>query len=467
MKNVFGKSIDAFVELFRSKELAKRPVSKASRISSKKLNKSSHHVDDVHATVAEIEEALMRIGASGRGVMTGRVQVLRYDQLREELGEEWARLGSRIEIVIESIIRQNLTAEDMHWRLAEHAYLLLFASLSPADAEVKCALIRAKIEEYFKGNPNLTGKVIAETTVSSVDGKIQLRPLEDLVSLFDRLELAQTEGHSEEHQTGNDRSDNGERGEVSWQTVTDDIAAAREEITHIKFVQRPIWDTSTRAVKFLALMPVDARRSKSYSGGSILRAWTGGALTLALDEASVRKVHEAQAEEIIGRSNSNWFQVHYGTLENPQLRRDLFVSLGTIDEASISSHAVELIGLPKKMQLRPDSPVRHALGRCTGEVAACCDLLSPQFTGFSEDDVDWVGFTMRNSNLEKASAIKAISRFVKLAERSGYEIYARDLPTHEVVEAAIALGVRYIFGSTVSTHVDGHGDGFRIEDLCD
>jgi len=156
-------------------------------------------------------------------------------------------------------------------------------------------LIRAKIEEYFKGTPNLAGKVVVETAVKTVDGDIRLDPLDDLETLYERFELERTQSDEEEQAEDVKVGESGEKDQpdINWKAVTDNIDTARHKVEKMNFVQQPLWDTARKAIISRALMPVDQERIKGDTGGSVLSAWTGGAMTLALDQASVKEVRKA------------------------------------------------------------------------------------------------------------------------------------------------------------------------------
>ncbi|MBL6957834.1 MAG: hypothetical protein ISR52_02560 [Rhodospirillales bacterium] len=493
MKKILIKSADALTGWLREGETKKTAPKKGS---SKRLGKAGKKKQpppesksqDAGSAVAEIIGALTTLHTSGQVAVAGRVQVLRLDRLREELGDKWDRLSGRIGQVIDSTLNQYLSGQDLHWRLGEHAHLLVFGSLTPAEAEAKCALIRSKIEEFFRGTPELAGKIEIDTAVATVEGGIGLKPLDDLETLYQRLQLTRPAGADE----GGAASADGQETEkdiditwmdedagradaaaVNWRADTDDIAVARQNIGNVGFTRRPVWDAAEQVVCNWSFIPAIPAGGISGSGGSILSAWSGGAMTLALDEATIVNVNLVEAKEFSGNItreeaamiNGLWYQVHFGTLTKVSLRRDYGKTCDSLNLKLSPSRITEIIGLPKKLQRVPFTEERDMLRKFTGEVAVCFDLLAPQIKSFHSSGVQWAGFSMRDTALDENAAIEAISRFVHLAEGEGLKVYARDLPTKNVAMAAIGIGVRYVFGKAVASRAESDGVSFHIEDV--
>lgn len=119
-----------------------------------------------------------------------------------------------------------------------------------------------------------------------------------------------------------------------------------------------------------------------------------------------------------------------------------------------SMRTVEIVGFPKNNQFISADQTTQGLRGLAGEFAAYCDLAAPQFVNFEQGFFQWVGFTMRDSELKEEEAIETIITFAKLAAEREYKVYARDLPSEVVVQTAIAMGVRYIFGRPNTTEAD-------------
>jgi len=129
-------------------------------------------------------------------------------------------------------------------------------------------------------------------------------------------------------------------------------------------------------------------------------------------------------------------------------------TLADMDKAMASMRTVEIVGLPKNDQFISADQTTQGLRGHAGEFATCCDLAAPQFMNFEQGFFQWVGFTMRDSELKEEEAIEAVITFAKLAAEREYKVYARDLPSEVVVQTAIAMGVCYIFGRPSTSKAD-------------
>ena len=471
MRRVFRKSAEAMGDWLREEPDEPAPGKP------KKARKKPAPGSAEALRFGDIDEALAQLGKLGIEATGGRVQVVDFNALRDELGEAWERQGARIEQMIGGAIRHYLPHGDLHWQVGDHAHLLVFASLTPEQAAHRCGQIRDKVEEFLKGHPGLAGKVRIETATAAIPASAGRPGASNSGEIFEQLGLT---GGGPTGDTKTDGADAGDaaaspdwrfidselllggdgladtdaekdRTGANWRLMADDIEAAEEKLREVTFARRCLWDTTRRRVQARAWMPLAADQPADDLGGSILKAWAGGAMTLVLDRKSLRQIGLLEAGQEASQAGAaeprdvHFIQLHCGTLANPVLNRALIRQAESLGENLRSSRVAEIIGLPNGLQRVPPGPATAGLRRSFGALAIFCDLDAPQFMSFDEP-FDWAGFGLSDSDIEdEEQAMEAIAGFVKLAARKGLKTYARDLPSANLVSAAISLGVRYIF----------------------
>lgn len=412
--------------------------------------------------LSEIETALTQLQKEGGIATAGRVQVIRFDKLREELGNKWQRYSDRIERIIDSSINSQLSEKDLHWKIGNHAHVLVFTSVTPAEAEIKCGLIRAQVEDYFKGTPQIAGMIQVETSVAAIDGGIQLQSIADLDTLYSRLNLTEKPNLPDKNAKGEPDQ---KEAPINWTKTEDNITAAQAKFRTLDFLKQPVWDTTRKQIKCRAITPRDTNPNCIGRAGSTLTEWSGGAMTFALDEAMIAFVCKEQSKQSIDENQLIWFQTHFGSYDNSKFRTPLTKAWRRLDEARAPSQVVEIIGLPKRLQSNHSMDVIYAASRNCGQKALCLDLLTPQISLLKDGNANWAGFSMRDTKLSENAALDAIAKFAACASDYNVKLYAREISSKNLVTAAIGFGIRYIFANHEELNADNTSAVFRIEDL--
>jgi len=410
----------------------------------KRRKKRPRRDDGIETTFDSIEEALRHLQDSDVPLVAGRVQIIKLGDLKAEMGAKWNKYAARIDQIIQSAIRQNLARNDLHWRAGELNHLIVFTDLDEEEAESKCVQIRNRIDDYLKGRPDLAEKITIEAAVAPIDEPDDLLDFagQDLTPDDDDVAIKPSfEEESPEQPVPDD-----EPGPTKWRTVVDDLTTARANIRELSWVQQPLWDTEQRVLNAIAIVPVDPDAGGKRQQGSVLSAWSGGAMTLALDQQSLKQISlvENNAPAAIDRMPAHFFQFHWGTLLADKLRRQFFDSAEKIHNSTRVVRIAEIVGLGDKQYGARPFPGQDELRRHFDQVAVFCDLAAPQFSDL-DGNFEWVGFSLHDTALSEDEAVDAISNFTSLAEKRGLKTYARDMPTQNLATAAISFGVRYIF----------------------
>lgn len=117
-------------------------------------------------------------------LQAGNLQMIDLQNIREALGEEWLQRRDAIHRIMDGVIRRRLEIGDMHYRLDNDEYLVLFVQLSHMQAKTKAAQIAREAEQLILGelpdhDIRISSKV-AEVDREFMSSKID--SLKDLVS---------------------------------------------------------------------------------------------------------------------------------------------------------------------------------------------------------------------------------------------------------------------------------------------
>jgi hypothetical protein len=85
-------------------------------------------------------------------VPVGRLTLMGLSEIREELGGRWEALSEKVHAVAQQVVARHLMRGDVFEPHGEDGYVLLFASLTVADAEFKCRVIRNEIAQRLLGS---------------------------------------------------------------------------------------------------------------------------------------------------------------------------------------------------------------------------------------------------------------------------------------------------------------------------
>ncbi|HVT51638.1 MAG TPA: PAS domain S-box protein [Dongiaceae bacterium] len=84
-------------------------------------------------------------------VVAGKLQLVGFAALKEELGPRWAELHDRVFAIADQVIRKHLQPLDMCERSGSDGFLVFFEHLDEADAQAKAALIGEEVRRRLLG----------------------------------------------------------------------------------------------------------------------------------------------------------------------------------------------------------------------------------------------------------------------------------------------------------------------------
>jgi len=99
---------------------------------------------------ATIRDVLKRHG-SPAAIVAGKVQLVGLADVREKLGERWGEVSTNVLALAEHILRRHIGPKDSCHRTADDGFLVCFAELGEAEAQIKAQTIAEEIRSTLTG----------------------------------------------------------------------------------------------------------------------------------------------------------------------------------------------------------------------------------------------------------------------------------------------------------------------------
>jgi GGDEF domain-containing protein len=143
---------------------------------------------DVAAGSTAETEALRQ--HAGRPVVAGKLQLVGFSMLKEELGARWAELNARVFAIADQVIRKHLQAGDICQRSGTDGFLVFFEHLEEADAQAKAVMIGEEVRRRLMGElpEGVEMQIAAYAAQVSVAGGANMTEQALLVAFNQRLE---------------------------------------------------------------------------------------------------------------------------------------------------------------------------------------------------------------------------------------------------------------------------------------
>ncbi|TWB56318.1 hypothetical protein [Nitrospirillum viridazoti] len=120
-----------------------------------------------------------------KAAAAGCVQFVGLESLKEKLGPRWNGVQARVHGMIEKLLRQNLTADDVFYGYGTETYVVVFARLNPVQAGLVCAKVMQELQRLLLGEPDLAS-IVVRTAAREASGDLVLKP-ERLADLLTRM----------------------------------------------------------------------------------------------------------------------------------------------------------------------------------------------------------------------------------------------------------------------------------------
>ncbi|MCB2106231.1 MAG: hypothetical protein KDE14_00965 [Rhodobacteraceae bacterium] len=317
---------------------------------------------------------------------SGRVQVLTLSHLRAQLGDEWDRFKSRVELISETTIGRMIGKGNIYIPHEDDSWLLIMPLLSEAEAERKADEIATVIGEKLVGErfsekelPFPQSAKIDLSTAVNDDGSLNLEALKTSVRRT-RLLLAAREARrpSRAIETGSPT--------VSAKSPLDgNLVGAQSRFSELTLVYRPSWSADTNAMDIFSLRAFDSSGdplfgTEPYSRDSIV------------NDATMIDIAKAAFADFNTLVKSGLRARYVMPLPFAIMRRKIsgafLKAISALPQKDRLMHLrIEIVGIPQNATPDQLIDLREMFRGRVREVAMLCDLFAPVRAVFTLDHI--------------------------------------------------------------------------------
>jgi hypothetical protein len=122
--------------------------------------------------------------ATGK-IPAGTMQLIGLQNVREILGARWPQRIEHIHSLIEAIFRRRLDPADVHYKVDDENYLILFTRLGRQEAAFKAKVIADEIQKLVAGDMPEQQDLIVTSNVTDVDRSLVIEKIDSLKDLVE------------------------------------------------------------------------------------------------------------------------------------------------------------------------------------------------------------------------------------------------------------------------------------------
>lgn len=122
---------------------------------------SEEELDEPKDRITQFIEELK----AGSQEWLGRVRMINFESVRDRLGTNWPKLQTRVEVLAEKIIQDEIDGRDRYLNAGNAEFLVFFADATPEESRIRCfAIVEAIHEKLFglSGSEGGAGRRVAE-----------------------------------------------------------------------------------------------------------------------------------------------------------------------------------------------------------------------------------------------------------------------------------------------------------------
>jgi hypothetical protein len=123
----------------------------------------------------DFSAAVKRIFSERDPTQVGSIHLLGLESLREKLGDRWEGVRERVSQLAEKLLALHMQPGDAWFRHSTDAYVVVFAKLGPAQAQLVCAKIVEELQRLLLGNAD-TASITVRTIVREAGSDVVFVP---------------------------------------------------------------------------------------------------------------------------------------------------------------------------------------------------------------------------------------------------------------------------------------------------
>ena len=405
----------------------------------------------------EIVEGLKRCIASTGEARVGRIQLIGLSKFRDAFGADWARMEEKAKAVAAAAIERRLAKGDIYTQYGEEDYIILFASLTECEAQVKSALIAREISNRLVGACADSSLVEIKTAVAVVGPELKF---EDVDPDFLLKGVLQRAAAPPDPPLEEEAAAAGETAQPSG----DPLARLSPA-----FVYRPIWFVKRKIISSYVCVPARAERSGNIAYGySVLHGGENSGMVGDLDCATLQRI-ASDLDKRAGHESTPilCMAVHLETLARTATRTRFFEICGTIPAPLRQRIIFELVGVPTDIAPSRLYQISTLLRAACRAVLLRVPLDFRDFARVRGQPFHALCADLGGKPQSEAEKIREMEQFAERVRRRGFRTYTHGLRSVGLTVAAVYAGFDYIDGDTVTSLNEGPAQirTFELEDV--
>jgi hypothetical protein len=406
---------------------------------------------------ADVVEGLKRCIASTGEARVGRIQLIGLSKFREAFGADWARMEEKAKAVAAAAIERRLAKGDIYTQYGEEDYIILFASLTECEAQVKSALIAREISNRLIGACADSSLVEVKTAVAVVGPELKFEDVDPDPLLKDVLRRAAAP------------VDPPLEPPAAASTETDQPSGDPLARLSLAFVYRPIWFVKRKIISSYVCVPARAERSGNIAYGySVLPGGDKSGLVGDLDCATLQRI-AGDLDKRAGHESTPILctAVHFETLARTATRTRFFEICGTIPAPLRQRIIFELVGVPTDIAPSRLYQISTLLRAACRAVLLRVPLDFRDFARVRGQPFHALCADLSGDSQSEAEKIREMEQFAERVRRRGFRTYTHGLRSVGLTVAAVYAGFDYIDGDTVTSLNEGPAQihTFELEDV--
>lgn len=398
------------------------------------------------------------VGQKGAATLqAGHVTVIGLDRVKERLGKNWERLAGRVDRIARNTIERYLLPGDIFTSWPGSGYVIVFATLDPERARMKCVLIAEEVMRTLLGEEG-ADLISVTSAVAQLDHFLSSRPSEPTSPpASPAVEFVPV---------------------VSEPSPPEPMPAPQESAPAAKitmpqrgdllgdfcFAYRPMWDAKRNVLSAnlcIAALPTSNGDTEFALGDDV-------GMMECLDFAIAQRVIRDLAR--MGDEGTRALVilcVHFETLSSAARRRRYVQTLHALPAAAKELLVIEISDVPDGVpEPRMQELVVALRPFCRG-VSARLRLETVDFNVFRACNAHAVGCCIEDALASEVSIIRKMERFSRTAEKAGLVTFIHRTRSVSLMAAAVGAGFCFIDGAMVATLVDHprHVTRFTLGDV--
>lgn len=387
---------------------------------------------------------LRRVSAAAGGkVMAGKVHFVNLEEVQARLGPLWERKRQYVTDLAASIVAAALTSKDLFTRVDDTTFILIFATLSKEEAQVKCALIAEQVMKRIFGDEASLATLQVQSVVAEVDGKLvfeSVNPVDVLDRLMDRAQEAEEVPAPPARPSSRDLAG-------LFNNDEPDVVPA-----DLQFFFRPMWSVRRSAMTTYLCYPTTETDGRGvHSDYHALPHGEASSLVGELDLMTLHTIAVRMAElQRQGKQTLLAGTVHAKTLESRETRNEFIAMCQAIPEKLRRLLIYEIAGVP--VATAPETRIAQLVSTVRPFVQAVvlrCPLESRRLAGLRMLGVGTVSIHLGPSAPSEERLLADMNRFAELAAKGQLRSVAHGLTSRSLATIAIGAGFTYIDGEAV------------------